>query len=124
MILPPLDSPNWPRAISSSGPVHESTTTVRVKLAAIGDHWISNALLAAAAARSFGLTTDEIAVGFAKIKLPAMRMQSFEIEGVRWINDAYNANPDSMHAALRGLTSWPCRGPACGCFGRHAGVGR
>ena len=110
LILPPLDSPNWPRAISSSGPVHESTTTVRVKLAAIGDHWISNALLAAAAARSFGLTTDEIAVGFAKIKLPAMRMQSFEIEGVRWINDAYNANPDSMHAALRGLTSWPCRG--------------
>lgn len=110
LILPPLNSPNWPRAISPRGPVDESPTPVRVKLAAIGDHWISNALLAAAAARLFGLTTDEIAAGFAKIKLPAMRMQSCEVEGVRWINDAYNANPDSMHAALQGLASRPCRG--------------
>ncbi|MBI5397642.1 MAG: UDP-N-acetylmuramoyl-tripeptide--D-alanyl-D-alanine ligase [Verrucomicrobia bacterium] len=83
---------------------------VPVKLAAIGDHWISNALLAAAAARVLGLTPDEIAAGFAKVALPAMRMQVTAVNGVRWINDAYNANPDSMRAALRALAAWPCAG--------------
>ena len=39
-----------------------------------------------------------------------MRMQSCEIAGVRWINDAYNANPDSMRAALLALAARPCRG--------------
>ena len=110
LILPPLDSPGWPRVTPPRGPENESLSPVRVKLDAIGDHWISNALLAAAAARVFGLTTDEIAAGFKKIQLPAMRMQSCEVEGVRWINDAYNANPDSMRAALQALALWPCRG--------------
>lgn len=110
LILPPLDLPNWPRVVLPRGPVNESASPVRVKLAAIGDHWISNALLAAAAARVFGLTTDEIAAGFTKIALPAMRMQSSEVEGVRWINDAYNANPDSMRVALQALATWPSQG--------------
>ena len=110
LILPPLDSPDWPSVVPPRAPVSESPSPVRVKLAAIGDHWISNALLAAAAARVFGLTTDEIVTGFGKIELPAMRMQSCEIEGVRWINDAYNANPDSMRAALRALAERPCHG--------------
>jgi len=110
LVLPPLDSANWPRVVPPRGPVNESPSPIRVKLAAIGDHWISNALLAAAAARAFGLTTDEIAAGFAKIALPAMRMQSSEVEGVRWINDAYNANPDSTRAALQALVAWPCSG--------------
>lgn len=110
LILPPLDSPGWPCVVPPRTPEGEHPSPIRVRLAAIGEHWISNALLAAAAARVFGLTMDEIAAGFRKIRLPAMRMQSFEIEGVRWINDAYNANPDSMRAALRTLASRPCRG--------------
>ena len=110
LILPPLDSPNWPRVVPPRGLMSESPSPVRIKLAAIGDHWISNALLAAAAARAFGLTTDEIAAGFRKIELPAMRMQACEVEGVHWINDAYNANPDSMRAALQALALWPCVG--------------
>jgi UDP-N-acetylmuramyl pentapeptide synthase len=110
LILPPLDSANWPRVVPPRGLVSETPSPVRVKLAAIGDHWISNALLAATAARVFGLTTDEIAAGFAKIALPAMRMQSSEVDGVRWINDAYNANPDSMRAALQALALWPAQG--------------
>jgi len=83
---------------------------VPVKLAALGDHWIANAALAAAAARWMGLTAEEIAAGFAKVELPAMRMQVSTVNGVRWINDAYNANPDSMRAALRALAAWPCAG--------------
>ena len=110
LILPPLDSPDLPCVVSPRAPASESSSPIRVRLAAIGEHWISNALLAAAAARVFGLTTDEIAAGFGKIELPAMRMQSCEIAGVRWINDAYNANPDSMRAALRALAARPCRG--------------
>ena len=83
---------------------------ITVKLNALGDHWISNSLLAAAAARHFGLTISEIGAGFTNISLPAMRMQASNVAGVRWINDAYNANPESMRAALRTLAAWPCAG--------------
>ncbi len=110
LVLPPLDLPGWPCVVPPRAPVAESPSPVRVQMAAIGEHWISNALLAAATARVFGLTTDEIAAGFRRIKLPAMRMQVHEIGGVRWINDAYNANPHSMRAALRALKARPCRG--------------
>jgi UDP-N-acetylmuramoyl-tripeptide--D-alanyl-D-alanine ligase len=74
----------------------------RVALDLIGEHQVANALGAAAAAATQGLSTDEIAAG-----LNAARRRSsgrFEIterpDGVTVINDAYNANPESMRAGL------------------------
>lgn len=74
----------------------------RVALDLIGEHQVANALGAAAAAVTLGLSTDEIAAG-----LNAARRRSsgrFEItersDGVTVINDAYNANPESMRAGL------------------------
>jgi UDP-N-acetylmuramoyl-tripeptide--D-alanyl-D-alanine ligase len=77
----------------------------RVTLDLIGEHQVANALGAAAAAATLGLSTDEIAAG-----LNAARRRSsgrFEIterpDGVTVINDAYNANPESMRAGLHAL---------------------
>ncbi|WP_033295238.1 UDP-N-acetylmuramoyl-tripeptide--D-alanyl-D-alanine ligase [Amycolatopsis jejuensis] len=78
------------------------TGRARVELELIGEHQVANALGAAAAAGTLGLSTEEIAAG-----LNAARRRSsgrFEIterpDGVTVINDAYNANPESMRAGL------------------------
>ena len=63
-------------------------------------HFIKNALLAMAAARSFGMAWEEIVNRIPELTLPKMRFERFERGGVVFINDAYNANPASMRAAL------------------------
>jgi len=74
----------------------------RVALDLIGEHQVANALGAAAAAVTLGLSTADIAAGLTA----ATRRSSgrFEIterpDGVTVIDDAYNANPESMRAGL------------------------
>lgn len=74
---------------------------VRVRLPWLGEHNVRNALAAAAAAACLGADADQIAAGLAAARPAAMR---FEIgtfpPGVTVVNDAYNANPASMRAAL------------------------
>ncbi len=69
----------------------------------IGVHNASNAACAIAVGRWFGLSDDQIASGLARVRAPEMRMQCVRVGGVRIINDAYNANPVSMRAALASL---------------------
>ena len=109
LILPAMDE-HWPGTASSPTARNEGATRVAVALHLLGDHWISNALLAAGAARVLGLTAAEIALGFEKVALPAMRMQTMVVDEVHWINDAYNANPHSMEAALNAQVRCPCHG--------------
>jgi UDP-N-acetylmuramoyl-tripeptide--D-alanyl-D-alanine ligase len=66
-----------------------------------GEHMARNALRAIVAGREAGLDPAAIAAGLAAVRLPPMRWSVTEEGGVRWINDAYNANPASMDAALR-----------------------
>ena len=68
---------------------------------------VDNALLAAAVGRECGLTLDEIARGLEAVRLPGARMQVVKAHGAWIINDAYNANPDSMKAALMALKEFP-----------------
>jgi UDP-N-acetylmuramoyl-tripeptide--D-alanyl-D-alanine ligase len=68
-----------------------------------GIHTVTNALAAIAVAKRFGLSDQAIAAGLAGARSPAMRMERSEREGVVFVNDAYNANPASMRAALRTL---------------------
>ncbi len=53
------------------------------------------------------LTMDEIARGLEAVRLPGARMQVVKAHGAWIINDAYNANPDSMKAALVALSEFP-----------------
>jgi UDP-N-acetylmuramoyl-tripeptide--D-alanyl-D-alanine ligase len=70
----------------------------RVPLA--GEHNAMNTLGAIAAARRLGLKDDAIASGLSRAKPPEMRLERSDVRGIRVINDAYNANPDSVRAAL------------------------
>lgn len=69
----------------------------------LGEHNASNAAAAVAVARRFGLADDAIREGLLAARPPAMRLESRDFGGVRVINDAYNASPESMIAAVRTL---------------------
>jgi len=71
-----------------------------------GYHNVMNALAAAAAAWTLGLTPDEMRSGLEAFRPVGMRMEVLRIGGVTVINDAYNANPASMAAALNTLSSF------------------
>ncbi len=66
-----------------------------------GEHQAQNAAAAAAAALAMGISADDVAAGLAGTALPGMRMARRETGGVVYVNDAYNASPASMVAALR-----------------------
>jgi len=75
-----------------------------------GRHNVLNALAAAAAALELGATVEDIAAGLATHPGTAMRMQRVAGQGGSTIiNDAYNASPDSVAAALRVLEAAPGR---------------
>jgi len=69
----------------------------------LGEHNALNALAAIAVARRFGIPEEQIAAALAAARGPEMRMQRLSIGGIDVINDAYNANPESMIAALHTL---------------------
>lgn len=72
-----------------------------------GEHHVSNALAAAAVAHELGMPADEIACALSEAgSLSRWRMEVTERpDGVTVVNDAYNANPESMRAALRALAA-------------------
>lgn len=75
------------------------------RMRVLGAHNAVNASGAIAVARRFGLEHEEIAVRLESFVAPAQRMEVLEIGGVTLINDAYNANPASMRAAIDTLES-------------------
>ena len=81
--------------------------SIMVKLPVINRIMVGNALLAAAVGHSVGLTLEEIARGLESVQLPGARMQMLNVNGVWFMNDAYNANPASMKAALIALKEFP-----------------
>jgi len=65
-----------------------------------GRHMVMNALLSAAVGIELGLTPQEIAAGFDALEVPGGRLTITEANGMTIINDAYNANPESMRQAI------------------------
>ncbi|MER5971072.1 UDP-N-acetylmuramoyl-tripeptide--D-alanyl-D-alanine ligase [Streptomyces sp. NPDC002055] len=78
-----------------------------VTLRLYGEHHVSNALAAAAVAHELGMSVDGIAQALSEAgQLSRWRMEVTErSDGVTVVNDAYNANPESMRAALRALAA-------------------
>ena len=70
-----------------------------------GAHNALNAGAAVLVARDAGLDDAQIRRGLLSTRPPAMRMERSEVGGVRFVNDAYNANPDSMAAAIAWFSS-------------------
>jgi UDP-N-acetylmuramoyl-tripeptide--D-alanyl-D-alanine ligase len=70
------------------------------RLPLLGRHNAVNAAAAVAVGRRVGLKDAQIAAGLASVRGAEMRLERTEVNGIRILNDAYNANPDSMRAAL------------------------
>src|SRR5205085_3382308 len=90
-------------ATGSEFTILEGAHRCRAQLPVPGLHMVQNALLAVAAGRAFGLSLEECAAGLALAPLTKARLQIKTIRGIQFIDDSYNANPDSMKAALRTL---------------------
>jgi UDP-N-acetylmuramoyl-tripeptide--D-alanyl-D-alanine ligase len=77
---------------------------VPVSMRLVGAHQIANALAAAAAAHALGISNEQIASALSTAEIRSKwRMELHELSGVLLINDSYNANPESMEAALFSL---------------------
>ncbi|MEU6883626.1 UDP-N-acetylmuramoyl-tripeptide--D-alanyl-D-alanine ligase [Streptomyces sp. NPDC046712] len=87
--------------------LHTPTGCSDVTLRLYGEHHVSNALAAAAVAHELGMAAEEIATALSEAgTLSRWRMEVTERpDGVTIVNDAYNANPESMRAALRALAA-------------------
>jgi UDP-N-acetylmuramoyl-tripeptide--D-alanyl-D-alanine ligase len=98
--------------------------TAEVLLPAPGEHLVSDALAAAAAAHALGLEPEEIAAGLRGARLSPMRMQvERRPDGLTVINDAYNANPASMAASLKTLAAARRGGRTVAVLGEMAELG-
>jgi UDP-N-acetylmuramyl pentapeptide synthase len=96
---------------------------VEAELPVPGEHMVRNALLACAAGLSAGLTLAECAAGLRSIELTKGRLTQIQIRGIQLIDDTYNANPDSMSAALNTLGRMPVAGRRIAVLGRMGELG-
>lgn len=81
----------------------EMTEAPEVVLPVKGLHMVSNALLAAAVGLRQGISPNEVAEKLGHVELSGGRLQERTAGGFRFLDDSYNANPDSMQAALETL---------------------
>jgi UDP-N-acetylmuramoyl-tripeptide--D-alanyl-D-alanine ligase len=81
-----------------------------VRLPVRGRHQVANALAAAAAALALDVPLDDVVAGLAAATPSPWRMELHTAgNGCIVLNDAYNANPASMEAALRSFVEVPAR---------------
>ena len=95
-----------------------------VRLPIPGRHNVYNALAAAAVGLYLEMALEDVVVGLETTTVSKWRMEAFEsASGVNVINDAYNANPTSMRAALSALGDLPTRGKRVAVLGDMAELG-
>jgi UDP-N-acetylmuramoyl-tripeptide--D-alanyl-D-alanine ligase len=101
----------------------EGAHRCRAQIPVPGLHMVQNALLAVAAGRAFGLSIEECAAGLAVAPLTKARLQIKQIGGLDFLDDSYNANPDSMKAALRTLMELDTEGKRIAILGEMRELG-
>ncbi|NTU89699.1 MAG: UDP-N-acetylmuramoyl-tripeptide--D-alanyl-D-alanine ligase [Actinobacteria bacterium] len=98
--------------------------TIAVSMHLPGEHNARNALGVAAVAYHVGMDPAEIAKGIESVHPSSMRFEECMTEdGVRVINDAYNANPDSMRASLDTLCTMRTAGKRIAVLGGMGELG-
>jgi UDP-N-acetylmuramoyl-tripeptide--D-alanyl-D-alanine ligase len=89
----------------------------------LGTHQVVNATYAVLVGKELGLDRAEIQRGLASCGGAKMRLQLKQIDDFLVLDDAYNANADSMHAALDTLQTFPCKGRRIAVLGDMAELG-
>lgn len=89
----------------------------------LGRHQVANATFALAVAAELGVSAEKARAGLTSAKPPKMRMQFWQGGGVGVLDDAYNANADSMLAALQTLVDLPCARKRIAVLGDMAELG-
>ncbi len=87
--------------------VIEGEEPAEVTLTVPGRHMVTNALLAAGVGWKLGISPAEIAAGLSNAALTGGRLGHYEYRGTTVIDDTYNANPESMAAAIETLADTP-----------------
>jgi UDP-N-acetylmuramoyl-tripeptide--D-alanyl-D-alanine ligase len=108
-------------SFSVRGPKPEFDRDYRLRL--LGGHQVVNALFALAAGAELGLTPAEAQAGLIECKPARMRMEPSDWNGVCVLNDAYNANADSMAVALQTLRDIPSAGRRVAVLGEMGELG-
>lgn len=85
--------------------VYDGGKTQDVTIPTIGIHNVYNALAAFGTGMQVGVTPEQAAAGLAKYTPSGMRQRVREVGGIRFIEDCYNASPDSQRASLKMLSS-------------------
>jgi len=111
-------------ASGSEFTILEGAHRCRAQLPVPGLHMIQNAVLAVAAGRVFGLSLEDCAAGLVSAPLTKARLQIKTIRGVQFIDDSYNANPESMRAALATLAELETDGRRFAVLGEMAELGK
>jgi UDP-N-acetylmuramoyl-tripeptide--D-alanyl-D-alanine ligase len=88
-----------------------------------GRHMIGNALMAVAAGLLSGISLDDCVAVLANVALASGRLGRVVKRGVNILDDTYNANPDSMVAALETLHSMPSSGRRIAVLGKMGELG-
>lgn len=76
---------------------------MRIRVPALGDHFIKNALYAVAVGKICGVPAEQIREGILSYAPSGLRQKIYEKNGIRVIADCYNASPESMQASLKVL---------------------
>lgn len=100
------------------------TARAEVALPVPGEHMVGNAALAAACAWHHGIAPESIASALAGVQVTKGRLQVKHWHGVVFLDDSYNANPDSMRAGLRTLAGMSVAGRRAAVLGRMGELGR
>lgn len=103
--------------------VSEFAETTPITLPVRGRHMVSNALLAAAVGLKEGLTPAQIAEGLSAVRLTGGRLEEKRVGDYSILDDSYNANPDSMKAALLTLQEASVKGRRVAVLGYMGELG-
>lgn len=90
--------------------MEQGEETMEVRLPILGEHNVYNALACGAIIKALNLEMDLLPEGLSDFRPPPGRSQIIEINGIKIIDDTYNANPNSVFCAIKTLAELPSVG--------------
>ena len=97
--------------------------SIEAHLRVPGRHMVLNSLLAMAVGQTAGISLADCAANLERLDLTKGRLEFKEVAGLQILDDSYNANPDSVVAAIETLAELPVKGRRIAVLGRMGELG-